>query len=371
MRVPSIVVATGVVVLAAVSACGPKQARVDESAPPPDAVLWPLGEPVDTVTVALFDAVDIGHVSAPENDSERLLFHQLSDDAYRMEPDESLDDGVIVLTPAASDRPVLRFVDRRGADARDLLEASSGVDLLVLRDRATIDYAASLGRFQDVPLAPSRAYVLAAATRAYSIERGYVLATLPESTRSALALDAVRSAYAHAIPEAEWSQSLAQCDSMGGLGALTSVLTSRHILYDAGDATARDLADRIASIANDPASKDAVALAGALPGLRADVRAVSVGATRRDFAVSLTDSKDFAYIVAVPYGASERCHAIWNLVNSAPWLNGTEQVGVKVLPLVKTRAIAFARRRANGFGFDVRADDSGSLRVVGVGSRDR
>ena len=55
------------------------------------------------------------------------------------------------------DVPGIRFLVASG-DPRDLLDA--GADLLLTRDPATLDYAATLPHFQSVPLAWQRTHVL-------------------------------------------------------------------------------------------------------------------------------------------------------------------------------------------------------------------
>lgn len=335
MHVPSIVGAISVMVLAAALGCGPKQVVHDQSVSPSWASLWPQGEPIDTVTVAFFDDETEDAFSSP---------------------------------PPGGNGPAVRFIGARGADPRGLLETSSEIDLFVLRDRAAIDYAASLGRFLDVPLAPSRVYVLVSVTRARSVDEGDLLPLLPSPVASGLASDAVRSAYANSISSREWEFVLGPCESTSGFAATIAPPASRRILYDASDPIARDLADRIASLAHDPSSSSASAMAAAVPGLAPDGAVISVAATHREFAVGLTKGSDFAYVVALPYRASGGCQTSDELRNRAPWLMGVGSLSQKVLPLVKTRCVVLALKRADGFGFDIEPDSAGSFRVIRAGT---
>ncbi|HXV14005.1 MAG TPA: hypothetical protein VEC56_07350 [Candidatus Krumholzibacteria bacterium] len=342
---------------------------VDPKSPTSCAVLQPLGIPADTIVVALFDGVD----------PPRFVFRQLEDAAaadtacaargyYRLAPDESFDDGSVVLQPAEAGDPVIRCVDARGTDPRDLLEEGRlSADLLVLDDRATIEYAASLGRYQDVPLAPDRGYLLLSAARAVVLARGDSLPDLPSPIRSSLALDAVSSRYAHALHLAEWEAIVRGCDAP--VGTLAGVRESRaqRVLYNAGDATARDLADRIVALLNGPEAYS-LALAEAIPRLpRAEALFVSVGVLSDDLAERLAAGDDFAYIVSVSLDPARICAEIGRLASSAPWLTRSpDWPREAILPLVKTRPFALAARRPDGFGFDVRPDVRGGLRICGV-----
>ena len=66
------------------------------------------------------------------------------------------------LTISRDNLPPLRFLVAPG-DPRDLLDA--GVDLLLTRDPATLDYAAALPHFQRVPLAWQRTHIFVTAGR--------------------------------------------------------------------------------------------------------------------------------------------------------------------------------------------------------------
>src|SRR5688572_9209503 len=77
----------------------------------------------------------------------------------------------------------IRFLVAPG-DPRDLLDG--GVELLLTRDRAALEYAATLPQFQSVPLAWQRIHVLLTPGRSRSSP------SLSEQSRQAIADDAVR-----------------------------------------------------------------------------------------------------------------------------------------------------------------------------------
>ena len=87
------------------------------------------------------------------------------------------------ITIARDNLPPIRFLVAPG-DPRDLLD--KGVDLLLTRDPAALDYAATLPQFQSVPLAWQRTHVLLAPGRSRSSP------SLSEEARQVLADDAVR-----------------------------------------------------------------------------------------------------------------------------------------------------------------------------------
>jgi len=101
-----------------------------------------------------------------------------------------------LVVTTADDVPSVRFLAGPG-DPRDFLD--KGVDLLVTRDAAALNYAATLGQFQSVPLAWQRTYVLLTPgrTRASS--------TVSEEVRQALAVDAVRGDARGATPNRSMS----------------------------------------------------------------------------------------------------------------------------------------------------------------------
>ena len=133
--------------------------------------------------------------------------------------------------------PAIRFVIANG-DTRDLLDP--GVDLLLTRDPATLEYAATLPQFRSVPLPWQRTRVLLAPGRSRSA------ASLSEDARHVLANDAVRGE-ARGARAPFWWQMMTDCEVTPAPAREHSALVPR-IVYDAGDGAARDLAERFVGL---------------------------------------------------------------------------------------------------------------------------
>lgn len=95
--------------------------------------------------------------------------------------------------------------------------------------------------------------------------------------------------------------------------------TSSRVVYEAGDRTARELAERVVAIAGGRTT------------------AVALGPAELDAA--LRGGDDLAYIVSVPRVAEDGCNALAALARRAPWL-----APHSVLPLIDTRVHAIAPR---------------------------
>src|SRR5262249_20706920 len=189
--------------------------------------------------------------------------------------------------------------------ARDLLDA--GVDLLVTRDRALRDYAATLQNYAVVPLPWDRTYVYISATTGDTRYDG-----LEEAVRS----DARRAEGG----SGSWWRDFKGC----GLGqdSVPAVTTGQHrILYTRGDPTARELAGRLAALTH----------------------AVATSRAADDFRAALAAGKDWGYVVALPRVTADVCRSARDLLPGWPAI---------VTPLVDTRPTAIARRGAARWSVD-------------------
>src|SRR5206468_9783020 len=151
----------------------------------------------------------------------------------------------------------LLFKFAASGDARDLLDA--GVDLLVTRDRALRDYAATLQNFTVVALPWDRTYV-------------YVTA---EASGGSTRFDGLEQAVRAEARRAEgdfWWRDLRVCGT-GRDSAPPSPTGQRRILYARGDPTARELAGRLAALTH----------------------AVATGRAPDDFSAALAGGKDGGY----------------------------------------------------------------------------
>ncbi len=205
----------------------------------------------------------------------------------------------------------LQFVIARG-DPRDLLD--HGTDLLLTRDPATLDYAATLSHYQSVPLAWHRTRVLLTPGRARTPP------ALSDEARQALAADAVRGE-ARGAEGPFWWQMQPECGVAGTPPREQATVTPR-IVYDAADPVARDLAERLVGLA---AYHRATGLSG-----EALARARRLGT-------------DAGYVMSLESRPVDPCRELQVLIDSAPWLDpGT------IVPLVDTRLQAIVRRGRSG-----------------------
>ncbi len=191
------------------------------------------------------------------------------------------------------DTLVFRFAT--SGDARDLLDA--GVDLLVTRDRALRDYAATLKDLTVVALPWDRTYVYVTADAAGGRFDGLEQAVRAEARRA----------------EGDaWWRDLRAC----GLGQGASPPASsgqRRILYSRGDATARELAGRLAAL----------------------TRAVATARSSDDLSAAVAAGKDWGYVVALPRATADPCRAAKDLL---------PQWAATITALVDTRPTAIVRR---------------------------
>ena len=191
----------------------------------------------------------------------------------------------------------LVFKFAASGDARDLLDA--GVDLLVTRDRALRDYAATLQNHEVVALPWDRTYV-------------YVTA---EAGGGSTRFDGLEQAVRAEARRAEgdfWWRDLRVC-GMGRDSAPPAPTGQRRILYARGDPTARELAGRLAALTH----------------------AVATGRAPDDFSAALAGGKDGGYVVALPRVTADVCRSGKDLLPTWP---------ATFTALVDTRPTAIVRR---------------------------
>lgn len=192
------------------------------------------------------------------------------------------------------DTLVFRFA--ASGDARDLLDA--GVDLLVTRDRALRDYAATLKDFAVVALPWDRTYV-------------YITPEAGGGTRFDGLEQAVRAEARRAEGDAWWKD-LRAC-GMGQGGAPDAPTGQRRILFARTDPTARELAGRLAAL----------------------TRATASGRSGDDLRAAVAAGKESGYVVALPRATADPCRTARDLL--PPWR-------ATVTALVDTRPTAIVRR---------------------------
>jgi len=191
------------------------------------------------------------------------------------------------------DTLVFRLV--ASGDARDLLDA--GVDLLVTRDRALREYAATLKDLTVVALPWDRTYV-------------YVTAA-GDGTRIDDVEQAVRAEARRAEGDAWWKD-LRACGLAQG-SAPEAPAGQRRILYARTDPTARELAGRLAAL----------------------TRATASARSSDDLRAAVAAGKESGYVVALPRATVDPCRAASDLL--PPW-------PATITALVDTRPTAIVRR---------------------------
>jgi hypothetical protein len=250
-----------------------------------------------------------------------------------------------VITLTRDNAPAIRFLVKPG-DPRDLLDQD--IDLLLTRDPAALDYAATLPQFDSFPLLWQRTRVLLMPGRLRSAP------SLSPEMREALADDAVRGE-AQGTQEPFWWQGVHSCE-VSSSPPRTSSLSSR-IVYDANDGPSRDLAERLVGLvrANSPAATPFLDVF--LPDRPRRTYQRAVGLTGDALAVALRRGADAAYVLPVDAEPLERCRDLQALTDAAPWLDPETIVG-----LVDTRLQAIFRRGRSGLTID----GDGGLRIAGV-----
>ena len=231
-------------------------------------------------------------------------------------------------------RPSIRFLIARG-DPRDLLD--HGVDLLLTRDPATLDYAATLPSYGSVPLAWQRTYVLLTPGGARSAP-----SSLTDDLRQLLADDAVRGDARGAQGPFSW-QTSPDCGIPTLRPSRSRAAVIPRVVYDENDEVARDLAERLVGLSRAPGVGAKAALAAIIPDRARGAFQRATGLTATALAVAQRRGTDAGYIVSLASQKPASCRDLRALLESAPWLDpGT------IVPLVETRLQAVVRRGVSG-----------------------
>lgn len=225
----------------------------------------------------------------------------------------------------------IRFVIAPG-DPRDLIDR--GVDVLLTRNPAALDYAGTLPHFQIVPLAWQRTHLLLTPGRSRSSP------LLSDEQRQALADDAVRGE-ARGARGPFWWQMLGDCE-VASPSARRQSSTTPRIVYDANDGAARDLAERFVGLSR--ASGAATAFLDVLLPDRSQ-RAIdrATGLTGEPLALAKRLGSDAGYVISIDSRPLDACRDLQELMESARWIDPETMV-----PLVDTRLHAVVRRGRSG-----------------------
>ena len=251
-----------------------------------------------------------------------------------------------VITIARDALPPLRFLVAPG-DARDLLDA--GVDLLLTRDAAALDYARTLPQFQTLPLAWQRTHVL------LTPGRSGPSAPLSAPARQVLAEDAVRGE-ARGAAEPFWWQMVRGCDVLQAPPRGRPSPTPR-IVYDANDGAARDLAERFVGLVRASGPAATMFLDVLLPDRPRRTYQRALGLTGNALAQAIRLGTDAGYVVSVDSRPVDPCRDLQSLIGAAPWLDPET-----IVPLIDTRRQAIVRRGLSG----VSSEWDGGLVLAGA-----
>jgi hypothetical protein len=286
--------------------------------------------------------------------------------------------GDIVIRPVSdSRRPVIRFIDARGRDARDVLDSTfrPRVDFTISDDPAVFEYATSQNGFHGTSLRSSRIYFLLSVTRVQGLARGEDVPVLPESISNDIARLALRNATAHPLTTTQGARFsvLGGCDISTEGATMGAASFPQRILYDVSDSNARDLAERLVALAtgNAATSAQVIAFNAAVPGIRAsEARFVAKGVPASELEVSLAAASDFAYVVGLPC-RPERCFLSRELIRLAPWVGmGSPPLYRKAIPLVETIPYVIARKSGRGATFGLNMSLGGDFLIDGTRSRE-
>ncbi len=244
-----------------------------------------------------------------------------------------------VAADSDTDSRSVRFLVDPDRDPRDFLD--QGVDLLLTRDPATLDYAATLPQFQVMPLSWQRTHVFLSAWRSRSLE------PLPPDTREALARDAVRGD-ARGARGPFWWEAQQECGiDPRPQGRAVSATTGR-IVYERDDHASRDLAERFVGLttvsgagtvrpgpASTPPILDALPLGPTLQR--------AVGLSGEALWAAYERGTDVGYIMTFTRTPLDPCRELRVLGRRLAWFDPGA-----IVPLVDTRVHAIARRGRAG-----------------------
>lgn len=242
----------------------------------------------------------------------------------------------------------VRFLVAPGRDRRDLLD--EGVDFLLTRDPAALDYAATLPQFLSVPLAWQRTHVLLTPGRTRTSR------SLSAEARQALADDAVRGEARGALGPFWW-QMLPDCEVAHPEPRDQSLPATGRIVYDGGDGAARDLAERFVGLASASGPGAAEILDALLPDRPSRTYQRATGLTGEALALARRRGSDAGYVMSFDRRPFDPCRELQGVVDGSRWLDPET-----IVPLVDTRLQAIVRRGRSG----VTAEWDGGLLIAGA-----
>ncbi|HUF27710.1 MAG TPA: ABC transporter substrate-binding protein [Gemmatimonadaceae bacterium] len=273
----------------------------------------------------------------------------------------SVDAARLALTSRRPGSPVLRVRRTSPADARNQIDL--GVDVLVTDDAAAIEYARGRGDRMVESLPWSHSYALLVPGRGVAgpSDEAEMLTAL----RDRMAADATRGS-ARAAAGPFWWQAAAHCQSVPGgaaQGLLGDATRPPRIVYDAGDRTARSIAERLVALAGfGEGTIERAMVYSAFPSLTGTTRLTAAGLSAADLERAIEAGSAMAFVVSLPQRTLAPC-----LELAAPGVTGIA-VGATALeqrllvPLIDIRPHLITRRGA----FAGTIDLLGAVRLRGA-----
>ncbi len=254
-------------------------------------------------------------------------------------------DGTVLRSSEPALPATIRLRRSDGGDPRDLLDG--GADVLVSRDPSVIAYGAARG-LEALPLPWDRTYVLVTPARRWADPAPDDTAGLGQ-LRADLARDAVRgsargarAAPLECRPEATGTPETLESPDGGRVGGRDLGQVTGRILYDRDDATARELAERLAALAGFPTGRGdqgtlprgLAAAMGVTTGGRVSAQPAGTDEMERAFA----EGDAAAFVLFRPGAEGPACSWIRERGAAARWLGSGGSLAASSLELVETRA---------------------------------
>jgi len=309
---------------------------------------------VDDRTLAIALRTERSDVPMPLAHPDLAIARAIPDSSWplgtrsvRVEPDRGAPraNAASVITLSGGTVAPLRFLVAPG-DPRDLLDR--GVDLLLTRDPATLDYAATLSQFLSVPLEWQHVYVQLTPGRSRSSPM------LSEDARQVLAHDAVRGE-ARGAHGPFWWQMVEEC-ALAPAPAREQSSPIPRIVYDANDGVTRELAERFVGLARASGPAAAAFLDVLLPDRPKRTYQRATALSGEALVVARRRGADAGYVMSLDSRPVDSCRDLLVLMEGARWLDPET-----IVPLVETRLRAIVRRGRSG----VTAEWDGGLVLAG------
>ena len=224
------------------------------------------------------------------------------------------------------------------ADPRDVLSADTA--LVITSDRNVLAYSRSHSGHLQILLGPAAAYVFISPLRDGSVRADSVQL---DAFRSELSASAVRASVSPYPTQDRQSIGSACVFRSSAKRSPSSRTTRPRIVYDAADATARDIAERIVGLSSAESP-----IAGVLLGQPNDVSTVVVssGVTADALIELLKNGSDVGYVLRLDGSPVAKCDQLASYAEASDWLaDGLSTSAMFVVPLVVENQFLVGPRR--------------------------